>query len=351
MLSLAIRLFIIFASTQTVLIGMDKDAVGFFERAVKFEWKNLNLFETDSNIFVIWNWAIFKVFGESMLIGQLFCLLAWSLSFYILHLSIRLLSINKNNDVFKIFLIYCFLPSSLMINSSFLREPYQLLFVNISFFSFLKITRSSLRFIYFSLLLFSFLVLFLLHVAFVVVPIGYLFIYIYNIYNAKAGFSWLRKLWLPFMFFLFYFLPVIPMVSSVIELDAVGAFSSSDSRAFYVDINDSFNPLYRLVQFFLEPFPWRGLLIIDFVSIMENTIRTLLIIAIVFRYLFHFQNNISSFFILYMFIEYFWSMFTYNWGTAIRHHLPQYGLLILAFLQARADRKNYFFQSRSEKHF
>jgi hypothetical protein len=35
-------------------------------------------------------------------------------------------------------------------------------------------------------------------------------------------------------------------------------------------------------------------------------------------------------FINYFILELIWSMGTVNWGTALRHHIPSFGLLVIA---------------------
>lgn len=327
-----LRLLIIILSSYIPLIGMDSDAVGFFEKSNNFKWVNFDLLETDSNIFVIWNYFLFKIFGNFMFVGQLFCLFAWLFSYYILYLILIKLNISKKYFL-SVFLIYCFLPSSLLITSSFLRESYQLLFVNLSVYFFLNMQSSRRFFSNLFFLLICFIVLFLLHVSFIIVPLGFLIIYIYN-----KSFRFLKKIKLyPFLFviliFLFYLIPNFEIVKSLIELDLISAESSADSRAFYVDFDVPFNPIFRLVQYFFEPFPWRGLSIVDGVSITENLIRLFFIVKI-FQSIFNKKTAyLPSFFILFLIMEYLWAVFTYNWGTAIRHHLPQFGLLLIAYLQ------------------
>jgi hypothetical protein len=89
-----------------------------------------------------------------------------------------------------------------------------------------------------------------------------------------------------------------------------------------------------LFQYLFEPFPGRGLSIVDFALMMENALRFLLLILAI-RNLFGTQEIHRRLLLLFIFLSYFgieliWALGTINWGTASRHHVPAMSMLILA---------------------
>ena len=75
---------------------------------------------------------------DSLFIGSLMSNLAWLVSALILMKIMSILLVEKSNQK-KMLLVYAFLPSSIIITSVTLREPYQLLFVNLSVLAVLNI--------------------------------------------------------------------------------------------------------------------------------------------------------------------------------------------------------------------
>ena len=75
---------------------------------------------------------------DSFFMGSLMSNLAWLGSALVLWKAMGVLQVEKKNQK-KGMLIYALLPSSIIITSVTLREPYQLLFVNLSVFAALKI--------------------------------------------------------------------------------------------------------------------------------------------------------------------------------------------------------------------
>ena len=74
------------------------------------------------------------------------------------------------------------------------------------------------------------------------------------------------------------------------------------------------------------------------IPIFENILRLILFILFFVRG--NYKNYIiRNLFIIYIVIEIIWSSGTANWGTAIRHHVPSWGLLIVCCLYNRYNIK------------
>jgi hypothetical protein len=125
---------------------------------------------------------------------------------------------------------------------------------------------------------------------------------------------------------------------------AVQAFQEGtigiDARANYRDSVDLDSVLslflfipYSLLQYLFEPMPWRVSASADLVLTLENILRTWLIwrAGVAIRKIPKLDRRPILFIVLlYLAIETIWAVGTSNWGTAVRHHLPGLGLLIIA---------------------
>lgn len=330
----SLRLIIVILSNYFPLIGMDSDAIGFFEKATNFNWASMDLFESDSNIFVIWNYLLFSLLGNFIIVGQFFCIISWALSFYVFYLIFLKLNISKDNYS-AMFKIYCFLPSSLIFTSAFLRESYQLLFVNLSVLFFLKLSKSRYFLLNFILLNICVLILFFLHNVYIILPLGFVLIVIYKYLINSFKRKYINLLASFIVILILVFGSQSDLFRSVIELHSIGIELSGESRANYVNFENTFNPILRLFQFLFEPFPWRAIQLVDLFGLIENSLIFYILVKI-------FTGKMKSdyvFIFLFILISFSWSLFTYNWGTSIRHHLPQLGLILIAYSQSFQYRK------------
>ncbi len=329
-IGILIRFLIVVISNYTSIEGNDIDAVAFFNRAVNFKWDNFDLFLTDSNIFVIFNYLIFSILGKSMLVGQFFCVIAWALSFYYLEEIIKKLNLPRNK-VLLFYFLYCFSPASLFITSSFLRESYQLLLLNITLFHYLNYKENTRKVKYLFYILVLMLLLFLLHTAFIIIPFSFLIILIFDKNRKSSSIFRIYPLLLISFSIIFYYLTKLELVQTILEIDLLNSSSTYDSRANYVNYDAAINPFLRVIQYFFEPFPGRSFNIVDIVSYFENAFR-FIVFFLIFKQLLRRRTNYTpSVFFGFLIIECFWALFTYNWGTSFRHHLPQLGLLLYSF--------------------
>ena len=88
-----------------------------------------------------------------------------------------------------------------------------------------------------------------------------------------------------------------------------------------------------VLSYLFEPMPWRNLNALDFGVFIENVLRAWLIWSALKglkKLPSREKNSVVFMFINYLVIEIIWSMGTINWGTALRHHIPSFGLLVIA---------------------
>ena len=293
-------------------------------------------------------------------IGCLFSIFVWLLSAYVLKKILELLK-TDNRTKYLVFLIYAFIPSSLINTSVPMREPFELLFVNLLIYSSLRIylNKSTLHWLFLGIScfligqfhkgLYAFGAIILLMVIFsiflrnrkkfpiqgyiIIVPlIIFLSTYAYAIFSDQV-YGLEDGLFL------------------TIQTYQEGTLSGSHfSRTSYEPFTTGIEGLLGLVlfiptnlfQYFFEPMPWRISSILDIVLTFENILRAFLIFVSIRGIL---KTDVISrrpllfIFLAYLILETFWSFGTTNWGTASRHHVPGLALLLIPGF--------YFYSKRS----
>ena len=305
--------------------------------------------------------VFYSITTDSLFLGSALSALGWLASAFILLRIMRILSFKMSNQ-WRVMLIYALIPSALMYTSVTLREPFQLLFINLALYAALKI--------YFHRSIAHWLVLFLaavgmgaLHGALLASGIfiiaGTLFLLTSR--NRK-GVSFTKVVLVtPIVILcLFYGFSLFTTFSYGDRLEdglslAVQTYQEgtmeAEQRAGYrtdIEINGLGGLILSipsfLFQYLFEPMPWKISSIVDVVVLLENMLRFWLIWNVL-KYLVgsylnkpmfvarnYFGNERFIFFIFltYLVMETLWSLGTSNWGTASRHHLPSLGLLLVA---------------------
>jgi len=295
----------------------------------------------------------------SLFIGSLLSCVAWLFSAFILGSCLRILRVTRRMRVNAI-LVYAFLPSSVFLTAVTLREPYQLLFVNLAIYGYLQVylnraTKHWITLIVAILGASSLHGLFLAWGGFLV--LGGLFV---KILSRSKSRSWIEIA--RFVFLVGTLCWCAVLISGNIGYDfdggllrAIGRFRGNfagiEARTLYASSFGNYEQSDLLLslpviyfQYLFEPFIWRISSIGDLVQFLENILRGWLIWR-AWRALHAGQIDsrrfVSFIFILYLALEIMWSLGTLNWGTAVRHHVPAMGLLLLA-AYARPVRKLNF---------
>lgn len=117
--------------------------------------------------------------------------------------------------------------------------------------------------------------------------------------------------------------------------------SLQDARAEYGVLFNVEQP-WTIVQAFLayecEPLPSRIQGRADVIAVVENAWRIWLFLAwmIAARQI-RFGGKSTGLVIAWMLVELIWAVGTINWGTAMRHHVPAYGLLLCGSMLAKEE--------------
>ena len=343
--------------------GASDDALGFHLNAVQYS-QNLvfDLFVL-SNMYQYILGIFYFITTDHLFLGSALSALGWLASAFILLRIMRILSF-KTSIQWKVMLLYALIPTSIMYTGITLREPFQLLFINLALYAALKIYfHKSMS--HWLVLLFAAVGMGILHGALlasgIFIIVGTLFL---STSRNRKGVSFIKVVLVTpiVLLCLFYGFSLFTSFSygglDTMEdgLDvAVQIYQEglilADQRAIYrTDIElAGFGGLILsipsfLFQYLFEPMPWRMSSIVDVVLLLENMLRFWLVWNAL-KYLVGIYRNKPMFvarnffgngrfiffiFLSYLFIEILWSLGTSNWGTASRHHVPSLGLLLVA---------------------
>jgi hypothetical protein len=320
--------------------GADLDALAFHDYATQTARGESG----DRDFLVGWIYAfilgkVYSFLGASLFLGSLLSCIAWGFSSLILLKIIKLLKIPKPNAML-ILVLYALLPGSILLTAVTLREAYQMLFVNTILLCGLHLMdRFSLR--YWVLFLLSAFGAGMLHSAIA----AYAALSVVSIYLASFFFAGRSKKWLLVMLSAAVLIGLLvnsigPNLGNGLAL-AVSTFREGtlmDARADYsseVNIAGLSDLVilfpYLIFQYLFEPLPWKMSSVMDVYVLSENMLRFYLIVkAIAIIRSNHPTRLAFTFlFINYFLLEAIWALGTNNWGTALRHHLPMLGCLLL----------------------
>ena len=344
--------------------GASDDAFGFHLAAVEIS-QNIIVFDLFLGAGHTYSYILgifYFITTDSLFLGSALSALGWLASAFILVRIMRILSFKMSNQ-WRVMLIYALIPTSLMYTSVTLREPFQLLFINLALYAALKI--------YFHRSNAHWLVLFLAAVGMgamhgallaygIFIIVGTLFLLTSR--NRK-GVSFTKVVlvtpivilclfygFLLFMSFTTYGDRMDDGLSVAVQTYQEGTMELVQRATYRTDIE--INGLGGLIlslpsflfQYLFEPMPWKISSIVDVVALLENMLRFWLIWNalkyLVGSYLnkpmfvahnyFGYERCILFIFLSYLIMETLWSLGTSNWGTASRHHLPSLGLLLVA---------------------
>ena len=299
---------------------------------------------------------------DSLFLGSVFSVFGWLASAFILIGIMRILSFDMSSQ-WKVIFLYSILPSALMYTSITMREPFQLLFVNLAIFGALKIYlhRSSAHWLTF---IFALIGMGSLHSGLIVCGVFILSsTLILTLYRARKRISLVSSLLVTLFTVLslyygyqaiIYFTFNASSISLSAFIESINSYQnttisygarSTYATKIYIDSLSALSlkmPTF-FFQYLFEPMPWRVSSIKDIIAFIENILRFWLIWNALKYFIFvsrktpnfidkkTFENKkvIVFIFLSYLLIEAIWAVGTTNWGTSIRHHLPSFGLLLI----------------------
>ena len=329
-------------------IGADGDALLFHDIAV--EVSRFGVFDTKFNIGWIYSYFLGIIYFittlNSIFLGSILSCLAWLASALILNQSIKLIGVQQKYRN-RALILYALIPSSILFTSVTLREVYQLLFVNLLFFSSLKILLESNQKFWFLILLSS-LCMGALHFGLVLYGIlgALITLYFTSIKGGKIFSMELILFYIPILSIFLYL--GINLFDQIVPFDfedglaaAVQTYQSghNETRAMY-----SYKPEIEgllgliifipisLFQYLLEPMPWKIATGLDLALFFENIIR-LILIVFALKNFFTVKSDLKTVLVysilMFFALEILWALGTVNWGSAVRHHIPAMGILMI----------------------
>lgn len=329
--------------------GAGGDAAGFHDIAVSFA----ESFAVDAfHLGVLYGYvlgAVYAVTVPSLFWGGVLSCIAWWASARLLLRIMRLLAIRPRQRSVAM-MIYALLPSAILWTGVTMREPYQLLLVNLAVYASLRIYlhRSTRHWLH---LLFAIVLGGLLQpglLLFGVLMLGATAIWL--LLRRRRGIPMAKLLWVaPTAVAIFtygysvfgttYNFGLDGGIATAIESYQRGALNI-DARTHYrtdVTINGwlglvSFVPV-AVFQYLFEPMPWRVTSLVDVPPLAENLLRAWLlwrVVGAVRRLPTLHRRPVLLVALAYAALEAFFAVGTVTWGTAIRHHIPSMGLLVAA---------------------
>jgi hypothetical protein len=340
--------------------GLDMDAEGFYMRMVLIARSGVfEPMEVGEGVLLNSVGTLMGIFSDTAFFGCLLSCLAWLCS-GLLFANIVDLTDNTNNSKIFFAALYAFWPTAIAYTVPTLREPYQLMFVNLALFGAMALVRSRQP-IYWLLIILGLL------------GAGWL-------HGGLTAFSGVM-LMLTILYYSVIGSDKIPVgrifvaigLATVVGYFGIGAFSSvsyniSDGvlesaqsyqgfgtelfgRTNYKDSSEATTGLSSIVfiitgllQYLFEPMPYRVAALVDVALFFENVLRLGIILMAIIE-LRKSQKHSQRTFLAFLFCAYFsqeiiWSLGTVNWGTASRHHVPAMGLLLAMGAQAFLLRSN-----------
>ena len=332
-----------------ITFGAEADAYGFHEWAMRFAWTHAidpDLVPAPFNTYTHFLGYVYRYLGTSLFLGNAVSVLGVALSCLLFAKVLRLTGVTRRAGVL---LLFGLLPSGVMFMSVTLREPFQQLFVLLALYAMLRM-RGDARW---------FLVVLVAAVGMALSHQGlglYAGFFIASILTWTAGGALRRGSWFRFVGTLVVAAGVL-VVSTQIPAGkgALEAFQqgqsfeyadsyrrlgeSIESRTTYglqLDASSPVGLVRTLPIVFLEymfaPLPWQVGSTLDLEALFESLLRLMLIVAGVVRWRRARgaeRSQLSLLLGLYFGMEFLWSLGTINWGTAIRHHLPGYAILVV----------------------
>ncbi len=310
----------------------------------ELEWK---IYDEDKLVTYIHFLGFFyQAFGASLIFGEELSVLAFILSCVVLVKLVDLLDLRR----FRVGIILFFglLPSAVIFRSATLLEPWQALFFLLFVYLAIRLWKQPgiLNVLF---LLISALCLALLHAALIYYTIYLIAFSLYCVINGRKK----RVHWAKHVRFLFAGL----LIASVIilaqkmgwfvtvgrALEVTGDFriaaSTVQGRTTYGVMLDTSSVLgvvktipVIFVQYMFSPFLWQVENASDFHAMLETMLRFLLLFFALYswrRSSGEVRNYYSFLLIVFLGMEIMWALGCVNWGTAMRHRMPGYSVLVL----------------------
>ena len=286
-------------------------------------------------------------FSASLFYGKELSVLAFALSCVVLVKLLNLLDLRRFRV--RIILLFGLLPSAVIFRSVTLREPWQALFFLLFVYWTVRLwERPSILILLFMLMSASCMAL--LHQGLARYAIYLVVFSLYwSIFSCKISVRWARSVKLLFAGLL---IACVIILSQKIGLfmslgEAVkGGAGLRQTLLTYADVRTNFSFMLDtssvlgivitvpmvFVEYMFAPFPWQVENAKDVWALLESMLRFVLLFFAVSSWR-RSSGKVRSCYgfllIAVLGMELVWALGTANWGTAVRHHIPGYGIIVL----------------------
>ena len=352
-----IRIFLSFYNGGIdYLPGTENDSLKFHLEALNYleliRGSQLNEIPITYDYRIGWYYSVFLAYvynylgTSSLILGSSLSSVVWLISAIVLRNILIKFQVNKVNINYALF-IYTFLfPIGIFYTTVTLREVYMLCLINFIILYIVKLVNKKKILLILKDLIFLtafFILLAALHrsnVIFIVLFLLSLITY-YLIFKLK-----LKKINIIFLgiigFIIFYQLGLLEKVFIAIKSYQTGHFHLGFTRAQYYTQSEitslEYSPfstlsyiLKNIYNYFFQPTFLKINAFKDVILLFENLLRFMIIVFVFVKIFKSKQTNHFLYIFLLMFFlsELPYSQATINWGTASRHHVQIYGLLIV----------------------
>jgi len=354
-------------------LGADKDAYTFHVRAQEIAYSGSFTFQIGSGFYENMLGAVYWLTEPSIFLGEQLSILAFALSTVIL---LKILSeLNISHYRATILMFYGAMPTMVLLGSVTLRESFQVLFFMMTVYYALKIhAQNVMGRNHVSMLVAAFL-MGCFHKGLIVYT--FFLVVVLTVYALKperylnAVLNLVVLLGATFICFAFY--------SVILELNINGgevlhSFSAGEvlefasqyranavpSRATYgggLDMSSLWTSLASItsiyVSYLMAPFLWNVESILDVYAALESLLRFVLICFTIIGW----KNARSAqrralglILVLFLSMTFLWSIGTTNYGTALRHHMLTWWLVVVGGVPSLMKFLNRLFKVSLSNH-
>ena len=292
--------------------------------------------------------TVYQLVGPSHLLGCELSQIAFSLALLALIELFYLFGLQKHAG--KLILVFGLLPSVLLNTSVTLREPYQVMAFLFLALGMVKLMRDGIVPFPIVLVLVSMVLLALLHqgfalLIFVLAPFGLMVAGSRRPEILVLGFVCSSVLMLGLGGKLFAKLSQHSSVVSQLEkgkgLEYIDGYQESVQRgrsdfSTFLDLSSPGAVLKTgpivMVNYMFSPLPWQVRSALDAYGFMETLVRATLFLGLLLGLRRIKSSHRGEYFLIlgmYVLVEVMWASGTANWGTAFRHRVVGYGLLVI----------------------
>jgi hypothetical protein len=342
-------------------LGADADAIRFHLAAAEIAKSREFIYGLGATFYRNILGMFYTLFGVSQMLGQQFSLLAFAGSCIVL---IKILSLLKLS-YYRVPVLIAFgaLPSMFFLGSIILRESYQILFFMLTTYLGIKmhIKVGLNRYLVFFVI--SALAMGLFHKALIIFSVFMIILFLIWSLKPTSQLWCIKKIRLIAVFFV----PVVMgcvVISMEMSLGGSALATLKDMNIFdaiqyyrdhspitrasyniHLDPSSLFTIIYSgflmYGNYLFTPLPWRIENILDFYACIEAILR----IVLIYFSVKHWRNSYGSqkrlfglMLILFFSHSFMWAMGTTNYGTAIRHNLLSWWILVIVGLPPFLER-------------